>query len=62
MEDVTIDGTRVCHEAGGMCLDKFAEAGMEIGSFDGYRWEVLVSRAELRTGSRSPIGWVCIGE
>jgi hypothetical protein len=31
MEDVSIDGARVCHGAEAVHLDKFAEAGMEIG-------------------------------
>jgi len=28
MEDVTIDGARVSHGVGGVCLDEFAEGGM----------------------------------
>ena len=31
MEDVTIDCARICHEVGGVCLDKFAEVGVEVG-------------------------------
>ena len=31
MEDVTIDGARICLGVGGVCLEKFAKAGVEVG-------------------------------
>ena len=31
MKDVTINGARICYGVGGVYLDEFAEAGVEVG-------------------------------